>query len=56
MTTEKDGVRLMKFQQELQTMPLYVLPVKNKFLFGEGILFDESVKAFIKISKNNKAK
>jgi tetraacyldisaccharide 4'-kinase len=47
LTTEKDGVRLMKFQQELQTLPFYILPVKHKFLFGEGIGFDKIVKAFI---------
>ncbi len=47
LTTEKDGVRLLKFQQELTPLPLYVLPVKHVFLFSEGQAFDESIKAFI---------
>lgn len=47
LTTEKDAVRLMKFQLELQALPLYVIPVKHCFLFNEGMQFDENVLAFI---------
>jgi tetraacyldisaccharide 4'-kinase len=56
LTTEKDAVRLMKFKQELQDLPLYVIPVKHRFLFNEGMYFDESVKTFISNLKNNRAK
>jgi tetraacyldisaccharide 4'-kinase len=47
LTTEKDAVRLMKFQQELQTWPMYVLPVQHQFLFNEGMHFDASVLTYI---------
>lgn len=55
LTTEKDAVRFMKFNSELEELPIYVLPVQHEFLFGGGTLFDESVKAFIANFKNNKA-
>ena len=47
ITTEKDAVRLMKFNDELRDIPLYVLPVKHKFLFYEGEKFDKCVIDFI---------
>ncbi len=47
ITTEKDAVRLMKFNEELVSMPVFVLPVKHRFLFGEGIQFDSIVNTFI---------
>ncbi|TDH29175.1 tetraacyldisaccharide 4'-kinase [Segetibacter sp. 3557_3] len=47
LTTEKDGVRLMKFQQQLTHLPVYVLPVRHQFLFNEGERFNNLVKAFI---------
>lgn len=34
ITTEKDAVRLVKFGKELEELPLYVLPIETKFLFG----------------------
>ena len=33
LTTEKDAVRLVKYTEELNNIPLYVLPIKPKFLF-----------------------
>jgi tetraacyldisaccharide 4'-kinase len=48
LTTEKDAVRLVKFQKEITDLPLYVIPVRHRFLFGEGIKFDELVINFIK--------
>jgi tetraacyldisaccharide 4'-kinase len=48
LTTEKDAVRLTKFANELQDMPLYVLPIRHKFLFNEGEQFDELVISFIR--------
>jgi tetraacyldisaccharide 4'-kinase len=47
LTTEKDAVRLVKFQQELQNIPLYVLPISVLFLFDEAKHFDTAVGNFI---------
>lgn len=48
ITTEKDAVRLLKFDGMLQQLPMYVLPIQHRFLFDEGIRFDDSVNSFIK--------
>jgi tetraacyldisaccharide 4'-kinase len=48
LTTEKDAVRLMKFQDELREMNLYVIPIQPKFLFGEEENFNKIVVDFIK--------
>lgn len=48
LTTEKDAVRLVKFNTDIASLPLYVIPVKHRFLFGEGGWFDELVEGFIK--------
>jgi tetraacyldisaccharide 4'-kinase len=48
LTTEKDGVRLEKFRNELKDHPIYVLPIKHSFLFGEGPAFDEKINSFVK--------
>jgi len=48
LTTEKDAVRLIKFKEQLSTLPLYVLPIRHKFLFEEGRAFNETVVHFIK--------
>ena len=47
LTTEKDAVRLQKFEAELKDFPLYVLPIKHSFLFEEGEQFNSSVINFI---------
>ena len=47
LTTEKDAVRLSKFEPELKTLPIFVLPVEHKIMFGEEHLFEERVKRFI---------
>ncbi|TDW97570.1 tetraacyldisaccharide 4'-kinase [Dinghuibacter silviterrae] len=47
LTTEKDGVRLLKFQQELENLPLFVLPVRHRILFGERDAFHASILTFI---------
>lgn len=54
ITTEKDAVRLMKFKEELVSMPVYALPVKHRFLFGEGIQFDSIVNTFIEMYTGDK--
>lgn len=47
MTTEKDAVRLTKFKNELRAYPIYVLPVKHSFLFGEAKAFDKLILDFV---------
>jgi len=47
LTTEKDAVRLVKFGEELNTVPVYVIPLEHYFLFGEEELFLITIKKFI---------
>ena len=47
LTTEKDGVRLKKFQHELSDYPVFILPIKHRFLFGEADQFDRLIFNFI---------
>lgn len=47
LTTEKDAVRLVKFNTEITSLPLYVIPVQHRFLFNEGAAFDTMVLDFI---------
>jgi tetraacyldisaccharide 4'-kinase len=47
LTTEKDGVRLEKFHRELSGYPIYVLPIRHRFLFNEQTTFDKIVLDFV---------
>ena len=47
LTTEKDAVRLIKFRQELEGWPFYVLPITPRFLFGEEERFADMITQFI---------
>ncbi len=47
ITTEKDAVRLTKFNEELDDLPLFVLPIRHQFLFDEGAAFDEKLLRFV---------
>ena len=47
LTTEKDGVRLAKFEKELEHLPIYVFPMAHKFLFGQQLEFDTQVNEFV---------
>lgn len=47
LTTEKDAVRLIKFTEQLASLPMYVLPIRHFFLFDEGQQFNELVTDFI---------
>lgn len=47
ITTEKDGVRLKKFDEALSNMPIYVLPIKQYFLFDEAAAFNKIITSFI---------
>ena len=48
LTTEKDGVRLVKFENELKDLPVYVFPIRHKILFGEEAQLNMIVTDFIK--------
>jgi len=47
ITTEKDAVRLLKFNLELQDMPVYVLPIAVRFLFQDTARFNGIISTFI---------
>jgi len=47
LTTEKDAVRLEKFKNEIGELPLFVLPVRHRFLFGGEQLFRQLLEEFI---------
>jgi tetraacyldisaccharide 4'-kinase len=47
ITTEKDGVRLKKFENELSDLPIYILPIKQQFLFEQAAAFNEIILQFI---------
>lgn len=53
LTTEKDGVRLAKYEKELKEMPVYVLPVAHRFLFGKEKEFEELMLQYIESFKRN---
>ena len=47
LTTEKDAVRLIKFRQELEGLPFFVLPIAPGFLFDDEPRFTELIFKFI---------
>ncbi len=47
LTTEKDAVRLVKFENELKEYPIYVLPIEHTFLFNEAAAFNQLVIDFV---------
>ena len=47
LTTEKDAVRLIKFREEMEAWPFYVLPIAPSFLFGEEAHFTDLIVKFI---------
>lgn len=53
ITTEKDAVRLIKFNEAIQRLPVYVLPVQHRFLGSSGKQFDETVINRINSFKDN---
>lgn len=48
LTTEKDAVRLQKFEPELKDFPIYVLPIEHSLMFNSGEHFYDRVTDFIK--------
>ncbi len=51
LTTEKDAVRLSKFQSDMHDDPVYVIPIEHHFLFNEGEIFDQAVLQFVSTVK-----
>jgi len=51
VTTEKDAVRLVKFENELRDVPVFVLPIGHHFLNGEAQSFLHLIITFIKTFK-----
>jgi tetraacyldisaccharide 4'-kinase len=48
LTTEKDAVRLVKFEQQLKALPVYVIPMEVQLLFNEEQVFSDLITKFIK--------
>jgi tetraacyldisaccharide 4'-kinase len=47
LTTEKDGVRLAKFEAELKDLPVFVFPIRHKIMFGDDDKFSDIIKKFL---------
>jgi tetraacyldisaccharide 4'-kinase len=54
LTTEKDAVRLAKFEQELHDVPMYVMPIELQFLFNDENRFNELIGTFIEEFDRNR--
>jgi len=54
LTTEKDGVRLKKFKNELKDFPVYVLPIQHSFMFNDAEKFCDIITSFIGSFNNKK--
>ncbi len=52
ITTEKDGVRLEKYKNELENYPVFVLPISHRIMFNENLKFEKEVKKFIEDNRN----
>ncbi|MEO5683120.1 MAG: tetraacyldisaccharide 4'-kinase [Chitinophagaceae bacterium] len=48
LTTEKDAVRLVKFEQVMADMALYVVPIELEFLFNDAPRFNGLISTFIR--------
>ena len=47
LTTEKDAMRLLKFSNEMDGMPFYVIPIEHSFLFDGEREFENEVLSFL---------
>lgn len=54
LTTEKDAVRFVKFDKELESLPIYVIPISHKFLFNEAKQFNLLVLNYVRDFYKNK--
>ena len=48
LSTEKDAVRLAKFKSDVYELPLYIIPIRHRFLFDGAEQFNNTVYNFIK--------
>lgn len=48
LTTEKDAMRLKEFDQKLQNLPVFAIPVEHQFLFNNENDFNDVILKFIK--------
>lgn len=53
LTTEKDAIRLAKFKTELESMPVYVIPIRHYFLFNDEEKFINSIIKFVETFKTS---
>ena len=54
LTTEKDAVKLLKFQSEMNALPFYVFPMSHQFMFDEESDFAMLIGSFIKSYQETK--
>ncbi len=47
LTTEKDAVRLQKFEAQLSHYPIYALPIQHQILFNQQEAFTQMLTSFI---------
>lgn len=47
LTTEKDAVRLQKFEKELSSYPIYVLAIRHSFMFNEADQFRNLIMRYL---------
>ena len=52
LTTEKDAVRLAKFESIIKDLPFYVIPIELGFLFNDAGRFNTLIKKFIQNFSN----
>ena len=55
LTTEKDGVRLAKYESELRQLPIFAIPMRHKFLFGDDLEFENTVVKFVETYQETKS-
>jgi tetraacyldisaccharide 4'-kinase len=48
LTTEKDATRLLKFENELKHLPIFVLPITHRFLFDQEKEFERIILDYVK--------
>ena len=48
ITTEKDAVRLVKFKEGLEQLPLFVLPIRHRILFNQEAQLNATIVDFIR--------
>lgn len=43
LTTGKDAVRLVRYKEQLEDLPVYVIPISVNFLFGQSVEFNKLI-------------